>query len=334
MNILQLFRRIRRRLQYLGCKYSTRFKIRHLYAYDRNRFSRHSGAFHQQEREQKNAAVIMAYHIVEKGLTMPERRLGFGHDVILNLISLLRSYAETEDVREPAFQHALSVLKTYQTLHRAEGFPLKPDLQRELDSLLANYPDTQEAEQLEMTREQYFADISAPFPVFAESRHSVRHLCGTVSLEQIERAVSVARSAPSACNRQHTRVHCICDKQTQREILSLQNGNRGFGNLADKLLVITADLHDIRWAEERNDLYTNAGIFLMNLCYALHANQVAHCILNWSVTPALDSWMRTLVPIPAHENIICILACGDCPERFSLAVSPRKPVRQILTIHK
>lgn len=334
MNILQLFPKIRRRLQYLCCKHSTRFKIRHLYAYDRKRFSKHSGAFHQKEREQKNAALIMAYHIVEKGLTMPERRLGFGHEVILNLITLLRSYAETEDIREPVFQHALSVLKSYQTLHLTEGFRLKPDVQRELDGLLADYPETREAEQLEITREQYFAPIFSPFPAFAESRHSVRHLCGTVSLEQIERAVSLARTAPSACNRQHTRVHCICDKQTQKEILSLQNGNRGFGNLADKLLILTADLHDIRWAEERNDLYTNAGIFLMNLCYSLHVNQVAHCILNWSVTPTMDSWIRKLVPIPDHENIVCILACGDCPEHFSLAASPRKPVRQILSIHK
>ncbi|MEI3567554.1 MAG: hypothetical protein V8Q16_05550 [Akkermansia muciniphila] len=104
--------------------------------------------------------------------------------------------------------------------------------------------------------------------------------------------------------------------------------------MADKLLIITADLHDIRWEEERNDLYTNAGIFLMNLCYALHANKVAHCLLNWSVSPFRDILLRKLVSIPDHETVICILACGDCPEQFSLASSPRKPVSEILTVHR
>lgn len=176
--------------------------------------------------------------------------------------------------------------------------------------------------------------MESSFPEFSASRHSVRHFNGPVSLEQIERAVSLARNAPSACNRQHTRVHCICDKETRKKVLSLQNGNRGFGHLADKLLIITADLHDIRWEEERNDLYTNAGIFLMNLCYALHANKVAHCLLNWSVSPFRDILLRKLVSIPDHETVICILACGDCPEQFSLASSPRKPVSEILTVHR
>ena len=334
MNMLNLLKKISNRLNFIFYTHSSRYKLRYLYSYDRKRFIRHAGSLHHEEKEQKLASVIMAYHVVEKGLSMPERRLGFGHDAVLELISLIRDYSEKFPQNDQIL-HAISVLDAYREMHRKENFSLRPDLQQALDSLLADFPPAaKEDGQIEITRELYYAHLESSFPEFSASRHSVRHFNGPVSLEQIERAVSLARNAPSACNRQHTRVHCICDKETRKKVLSLQNGNRGFGHLADKLLIITADLHDIRWEEERNDLYTNAGIFLMNLCYALHANKVAHCLLNWSVSPFRDILLRKLVSIPDHETVICILACGDCPEQFSLASSPRKPVSEILTVHR
>lgn len=201
--------------------------------------------------------------------------------------------------------------------------------------MLSQYPDVPRQEgQLEMSREEYYSHLQSPFVEFAASRHSVRHLCGKVSIGQINRAVAVASNAPSACNRQHTRVHCSGNPEVNRQILALQNGSRGFGHLADKLLIVSATLHAIRWAEERNDLYTNAGIFVMNLCYGLHVNKVAHCILNWSVMPDVDIQLRRLVSIPDDESIVCIILCGDCPEHFRLAASPRKPPEEILTVHE
>lgn len=332
--MLNLLKKISNRLNAICYTRSSRYKLRYLYSYDRKRFIRHAGSLHHEEKEQKLASVIMAYHVVEKGLSMPERRLGFGHDAVLNLISLIRDYSE-KFPQDDQILHAISVLDAYREVHRKENFNLNPDLQQALDSLLADFPPADHGKgHMEMTREQYYAHLESPFPEFSASRHSVRHFNGPVSLEQINKAVLLARNAPSACNRQHARVHCICDKEIREKVLSLQNGNRGFGHLADKLLIITADLHDIRWEEERNDLYTNAGIFLMNLCYALHANKVAHCLLNWSVSPLQDIRLRQLVSIPDHETVVCILACGDCPEQFSLAASPRKPVSKILTIHR
>lgn len=148
---------------------------------------------------------------------MPERRLGFGHDAVLNLISLIRDYSEKFPQNDQIL-HAISVLDAYREMHRKENFSLRPDLQQALDSLLADFPPAvKEDGQIEMTREQYYAHLESSFPEFSASRHSVRHFNGPVSLEQIEQAVSLARNAPSACNRQHARVHCICDKETRKK---------------------------------------------------------------------------------------------------------------------
>jgi len=144
--------------------------------------------------------------------------------------------------------------------------------------------------------------------------------------------VCLAMTAPSACDRQHARVYCVANQKLKDEVLSSQHGNRGFGSDADKVLIVTADLRSIRWAEERNDLFTNAGIFIMNLSYALHYNKVAHCILNWSVGEISDRALHKLVGIPECERIAAIIACGGMPEEVDIAASPRKPLDHILHI--
>lgn len=132
----------------------------------------------------------------------------------------------------------------------------------------------------------------------------------------------------------------MTDRGLVRKCLALQNGNRGFGHLADKLLILTADLRAV-WGAERNDLFTNAGIYLMNLCYALHKNRVAHCMLNWSVSPETDAALRKILHTPPQsgaelqdsETVIVFIACGDVPEKFKLASSPRKSVDETLVLH-
>lgn len=134
----------------------------------------------------------------------------------------------------------------------------------------------------------YYACINSNFKDFSASRHSIRDFAGEIPVARIVDAIDIAKNAPSACNRQPSRVHVVVDKNLIAQCLSLQNGNRGFGNLVNKLLVITGDLSSVLGAQEFFDLNTNVGIFIMNLSYALHYNKVAHCILNWYVLPKED----------------------------------------------
>lgn len=161
MNMLNFLKKISNRLNFIFYTHSSRYKLRYLYSYDRKRFIRHAGSLHHEEKEQKLASVIMAYHVVEKGLSMPERRLGFGHDAVLELISLIRNYSEKFPQNDQIL-HAISVLDAYREMHRKEKFSLRPDLQQALDSLLADFPPAvKEDGQIEITRET----ILCPFGI-------------------------------------------------------------------------------------------------------------------------------------------------------------------------
>jgi hypothetical protein len=92
-------------------------------------------------------------------------------------------------------------------------------------------------------------------------------------------------------------VHVVDDPALRDRLFAAQGGTRGFGADADKVLVVTSDLSSVRWGWERHDCYVNGGIFVMNLCYALHYFGVAHCILHWSVSPETDREAHELLGV-------------------------------------
>lgn len=314
-----------RRWQVFRC--SPKRSLVRLTQYDFFRLMHYSGCV-RQDRENDVARIVMAYHIIEKGLTMPERRMGFGRPVIKGLMAAIDDFMARYGMC-PQVRHAIGVLHAYAKLHADFDRSEDPFFGDALDAFLAKHADVPIATQRHMMRADFFSRINAPFPEFAASRHTVRHYAGPVSLETIRKAVSLAMTAPSACNRQHARVYVASDETLRRQLLALQNGNRGFGHLADKLLVVTTDLADLCGPNERNDGFVNGGIFLMNLCYALHYYEVGHCILNWSVVPDTDKAIRALVPMRDSETTVALLTCGALPEKVDIAASPRRDLAEI-----
>ena len=53
------------------------------FRYDRAQFMANAGALHLDRRAAACAEIVMGYHILEKGLTMPNRRLGFGKGAVV-----------------------------------------------------------------------------------------------------------------------------------------------------------------------------------------------------------------------------------------------------------
>ena len=294
--------------------------------YDCERFYSYSGLAHPDAEETLVSSIICFYHILEKGLTMPQRKDIFGVDIVDNLMLKIQGYESRFGYRNPQVNHAVGVLKAYHHYREENGaFTYEDEKWKRLVAFCEKHKGIPEAEQLHMTKQLFFKDKNAPFPVFAHARHTLRNYADTpLSLDQLQKAIELAQTTPTACNRQYCRTHCISDKHTMQRILEIQGGNRGFGHLSDKLLIVTADLEALTQPRERDDLFTNGGMYLMNLCYALFYFEIAHCVLNWSREPDEDLTVRKILEIKPSETIIAILTCGNAPEQFDIALSPRK----------
>ena len=309
-------KKIKRSLTALLERMKIRRDVSAAFRHDRREFLANAGALNPRNPAAKIAEITMAYHVLAKGLTMPSRRIPFGVGAADRLERLLAEW-DALDAEKPTadtqVEHARAVLAEYRRVHSV------PSISSGLEPHFA--------------KADFYAAVDAPFPVFAASRHVCRHFAGPVERERLERALALALTAPSACNRQHCRLHVIEDRSLRDRLFAMQGGTRGFGEAADKVIVVTADLSAIRWAWERHDAYVNGGIMTMNLAYALHHEKIAHCILHWSVSPANDRAAHALLSIPANEAIVQVFVCGEAPDEFDIAASPRRSPCEVVTWH-
>jgi nitroreductase len=306
------------------------------FEYDQARILKFSGIFSNESREKELAKIIATYHVVEKGLTMPNRRFVFGVAILRDLMKLINSFVSRYGKDEPQVIHAIGVIKAYYELHLNNGIENvdgDPDFFSKINEFLDKWPMVPAANQIHTNSESYFSARMSSFPEFSASRKTLRHYSDKdLPIERIRSAVQLALNTPSACNRQHCKVYCITQQDKINQVLEIQKGSRGFGHLANKLVVVTSNLEDVLWIGERNDAFVNGGLFLMNLCYALHWEKVAHCILNWSRTPAEDMALRKLIPLKDSETVIALLTCGEVPDEFEIASSPRKNIDNVFEV--
>jgi hypothetical protein len=303
------------------------------YNYDATRFTQYSNSLNKWDTSEKLIGQIIAeYHVIEKGLAMFDMRLGFGKEILNDLIRHCEQYALRFDKKNEQFLYALRVIAEYKFEHEINDYTIENDLLQAINNLFSNYKGVIPSKQIAMTKEDYFRYSESAFDYFSNSRRSLRNFSGKIEIARIEKAIRLAQNTPTSCNRQQQRLYIIQNKKRIEQVLKIQTGNRGFGHLADKLIILTAELGGFIGLNERNDLYVNGGIYAMNLLYALHYYQIGSCALNWCSMPEQDLELRKICEILPSETVILIIACGGVPDKFKLVRSHRNNYSAILKI--
>ncbi|MCC0179590.1 nitroreductase family protein [Waterburya agarophytonicola K14] len=169
---------------------------------------------------------------------------------------------------------------------------------------------------------------------FFASRHSIRNFTNnSVSLDLISQAVQMAQFTPSVCNRQAARISVLHTAEDKEKALSYQNGNRGFGHTADKVLVISSNLKSYNSVGERNQCWIDGGMFAMSLVYALHSLGLGTCCLNWCVENDVDRSFKQELSIPDSDAIAMLILVGYMPDKIQVATSRRKHLEEVLFVH-
>jgi len=286
------------------------------------------------ESERVKRDLTLSYHIIEKGLTMPVPRPGFGKKVVISLVNSILKFENLHlPTNELEFRQAVSTLKEYDEFHKSINFELDSDVNEKLNLVVQKFNDVEGIQQIHTNRKEYFCKIYKSFDEFCYSRYSVRNYTDEeVPIEVFYECIDMAQKSPSFCNRQPSRIYIIKTPEKKNGILELQNGNRGFGHLADTLLVITSLISTTKDIHERNENHLNGGMFSMTLLNALHFKKIGACSLNWSVSKDKDLKLRQLLDIPNNEVVLLVISCGYVPDEFAVASSPRKSAQDITKI--
>lgn len=304
--------------------------------YDFMRVARHSSAVATGNSRAKLAALItMNYHGLEKGMSLPSPRPGFGKEQARILVSRLQRYGAVFGFDENAMV-ALNVLRHYCRFNEQHG-ALDRTLSELVETLARYLPAGSLACQAGgvklVRRGEFLRQAKHDLTEFFSSRASVRQYADRpVELKEIEASVELARRTPSCCNRQSSRVWVITDPGKIQTALEIQGGARGFKQEVPLLLVVTSSLASFQSSGERYQSWIDGGMFAMSLIYALHSLGLATCCLNWSKDHALDKKFRREFHIPPNETIIVLISVGHPKEEFSVAQSHRRGTNELINI--
>lgn len=275
----------------------------------------------------KLATLLVTSHVLEKGISMPDRRYGFGYERVREIIKMNNSVIKNFSENHIEIQSSLNNLEQYLQIHESAGFKLPDDIASGIKNLL-RYKKTETKACFESTPEKLFIETTS-FYEFAHSRHTVRWFSDKkIDKCILIKAIELAQTAPSACNRQSVKVYVIDSDDKKAEVSKLQNGNRGFGHLADKILLITSDMKCWKY-EHRYMAYIDGGIFVQNLLYALHYYKICACTLNAGLTVRERNKLQELIGYSPSEIPVVFICIGKAPEHFMVAGSQRKSVDKV-----
>ena len=159
-------------------------------------------------------------------------------------------------------------------------------------------------------------------------RHSIRHFSKEpVDGNLLQEAIKLAQYTPSACNRQGWKTRIVADKERIKTILANQNGNRGFGQEFDKLLVVTSDLRAQQKSRELFQAFIDGGMYAESVLNCLYSKGIGSVPLSASLTAEQEKNIRKVVGMDDAEVFILFIGVGNYPKgEFLTTRSERKPI--------
>lgn len=302
-------------------------------AYDGFRYWRNSYLQDVNRPRQRAARMMADAHFLEYGMSLSNAKAGFGRVRAERLASDVEAYLRQSGPGAVS-EIARKTLESYLAFNAGEDRGLeglRSTLSRHLPE--SRYDVAGGVETVSAT--EIHAKSAIDFLGFVRSRHSIRSFKpGPQPVEELKRAVMAAQEAPSSCNRQTCHVYAYTDPVLLERVRKMQAGNRTFGHQLAGLLIVTSDLNAWETVGERYQGWVDGGLFAMTLAYALHAEGLGTCMLNWSVEKEQDKALRRLTGLDDGQLVITMMGFGWLPDTLDVCVSQRLPISETLTLNR
>lgn len=278
------------------------------------RFNRSYSRIMPHERVRIETRVMFLSHQIEKGLSHHNFRYGFGKKVFNELPTLLTrlEQADLNYANNTVYKESLTALHEYMQRH----LDAEKDISWQQSLFTTDQwqhimnAESNDGGSISIRKSDKLNNKDLSFAALSENRHSVREFADEpVSLDELNQAIQMAMRTPSVCNRQPTRVHVILDKEVIAQALHIQGGVNGYP-APPALLMITSDLRAFMTSYERNEGYTDGGLFGMSLLLSLESLGIGACPLNTMFTATAEKKTRKLLHLPDNEVPVMYIEVG------------------------
>lgn len=296
-------------------------------------FYKHSMVFRQNTFNKLESRIILHYHGLEKGFLHGKFKYRFGENRVKELIVLLKKEEVIKNKEKTQVAAAYLSMCKYYEKHKKDGVDISDFFSNEIYYYFQNLSTLDLEIVKPHTVESFFEFHNSNFLDFSKSRGSVRSFSGEkIPIETINKVIELAKTAPSVCNRQPNKIYYIDNKSKIEKIFEIQKGLKGYSDEIVQLLVLVSDRNYFYSVGERNQLYIDGGIFLMNLLYALHFYKIGACPAHWGLNKDEDKKIKVELNIKDSEKVICLIPIGIPKSNFLTTLSLRRNYDEILII--
>ena len=283
-----------------------------------------------------NYNIILHTHSLEKDLSHFHLR-PFGEKNIQIIIDLLKKQLNFEHYeRLFSFINGINSLREYKKVYEEHNWTHKQEY-KEVSDFLKDYKEIQNQKTgaYILTKEELKNDYDIDYEKFIKSRHSTRNYKNMpLKIEDIKKAINMAKYSASECNRQYIKVHYYPKGKMRRNVINYSLGKGGLYLKGLNTFIITFDTNGLTGKGERNQGYFNAGLFSTNFVNALHSLGIGTCFIQFANSVSDEEKLKNLNEIPFSERIAVILYAGYYDEKSIFCVSPRKDFEEYFTLHE
>ena len=294
-------------------------------------FFRHSTVFFQNTFNKTESKIILHYHSIEKGFLHENFKFRFGRNIITDLIKLLKKEEIIKNNHLSQIASAYLAICKYYEKHQESKVDIS-DYYSKADYVYFKSLTTLNNDIVLLHKKSdYFNNSENTFAHFTKSRKSIRNFTDEkISFDTIQNVIKLAKTAPSVCNRQPIRIYYVDKKQTIDKIFDIQKGLKGYTESIFQLLIIVSDRNYFYKIGERNQMYIDGGIFLMNLLHALHYYKIGACPAHWGINYKQDLKIKKLIGLHNSQKVISLLPIGIPNNEFKTTMSLRRSNDEIL----
>lgn len=274
------------------------------------------------------AVITRLYHTVEKGLCFKNYRAGFGNKTISEIVLLMNNYSKCGySVETDFYKTALSVLDRYIKKNEKYGY-----INDELNTMFKELPGVANERGGVIKLPASINNEEKNFKELLETRHSIRFFSDKdVDISKIITAIELSQLTPSACNRQAWSTLVIKNKNIIKSVLENQNGNSGFGDFINVLLLVVSDLRYFNNDRELFQPFIDGGMYAQNLLNSLAYYNLASCPLSASLTKIQEQNIRKILDIEESKVFVLFIGVGNyCDENITTMSSRRKAEIKII----
>jgi nitroreductase len=251
-------------------------------------------------------------HRLEKGIIMRPRRDVFARDYITETIEFFE-HAARQFARDAGSLDRSEIEWAFDVL--TEYFRVNTGSHPIVDAARARF----QAIEIDLVAgEKYpyikrpLADVSYEQLVdLAQQRRSVRWFeQRPVPRDEIDKALLVARQAPTACNRLPYEFRVYDDPEMVSTVAGLPFGAAGYAHNIPTIVVVVGKLESYFSPRDRHAIYVDSSLAAMSFLFALETLGLSSSVINWPDFEPLEAKMQKTLGLGMADRVVMLIAVG------------------------